>query len=592
MNNIKYYFFSYISVLAFPVALGLKDSSINFSNSVLDILLFISFYKLIKYAFNKCNKRQVIFSVSAGLILSTTLILGANIKNTNSALLWDISTYLYIITLSPLLSAIVCGTYRGIDKLRDLTDDEIEKKYGLFLQKKKIFFWWIILILGWLPALLATFPGIYSYDAIFQVKSFFDHAMSNHHPILHTMWLGISMKIGIDVFHSSQVGLFLYTITQMFAFSGMLAYMMYWLQFKIPSVGVWFVLVCLIVLPYNSLLTISATKDTIFAGIFVMVVLRAYDLVRDPRAFLSSFNKTASLVFFLILLCLFRNNGIYVVCFMMLFALFILRRYWKRVSLVGLLCISFWLFYTNIGYGALNITKNDMREMLSVPFQQMVRSLQLNEEELTLDEKEYIQACFPDYKNYSPTISDNIKSTARMDIIQGDFGEFIKKWVDIGYKCPYTYLDAWLVLSCGNWYPDTLYPIPGAWHPYLMYDNCTADDGHGHGGDYIWVNRISLLPSLSKFYSQICYDTIYQKAPLIANFMNPGSFFWVLIIMGSYCIYRRNYICIVPFSLLIGLWGTIMLGPVALLRYSYPLMLSTPIIFAIAIEKNYMTEKI
>lgn len=587
-TNIKYCIFSYCSVFALPVALGLKNQSLSFSNSVLDILFFCFFYKIIRSAFETGSRRQKVFSIVIGAILSATLILGANIKNYDSALLWKASTYLYVGALTPLISAVVIFIYRGLDGWRNIQDFSIEKKLQIFFGKRNLKFFWFVLILGWLPALLATFPGIYSYDSIFQIKWFFDNTISNHHPFLHTLWLGLAMKIGIDLFHSSQIGLFLYTITQMLLFSGMLAYMLNWLRFKMPSFGILLVLLCLITLPYNALLAISATKDTLFAGIFVIVVIKAYDLVSAPQRFLSSFTQIVSFLFSLIMLCLFRNNGIYVVCFMMLFALFVLKIYWKKIFLIGLICVCFWGFYTNIVFEAFHITKTDMREMMSVPMQQMVRALLVNEGELSLEEKEYIQTCFPAYKNYSPTISDNIKSTARMDIVQEDFGEFVKKWFDIGKKCPFTYLDAWLTLSCGNWYPDTLYPIPGAWHPYLMYDNCTADDGHGHGGDYIWVERVSVLPLLSQLYFQICYNTIHQKVPILSTLMNPGSAFWLMILIGSYYIYKRKYAYIVPLSLLVGLWGTIMLGPVVLIRYSYPLILCIPILIAMALDMEYM----
>lgn len=34
---------------------------------------------------------------------------------------------------------------------------------------------------------------------------------------------------------------------------------------------------------------------------------------------------------------------------------------------------------------------------------------------------------------------------------------YIKEWIILGIKYPKTYLDAFLVLNCENWYPDTIF---------------------------------------------------------------------------------------------------------------------------------------
>ena len=42
----------------------------------------------------------------------------------------------------------------------------------------------------------------------------------------------------------------------------------------------------------------------------------------------------------------------------------------------------------------------------------------------------------------------------------------------------------------------------------------------------------------------------------------------------------------VPFFLLIGLWGTLMLSPVVVFRYGYPLLICLPVVWAMCCNKT------
>ena len=62
---------------------------------------------------------------------------------------------------------------------------------------------------------------------------------------------------------------------------------------------------------------------------------------------------------------------------------------------------------------------------------------------------------------------------------------------------------------------------------------------------------------------------------------SPGFSFWCLIIFGAICIYYKKYRYLLPIVILFALWITIILSPVSLLRYSYPIMICIPILSGI-----------
>ena len=74
---------------------------------------------------------------------------------------------------------------------------------------KRQFLSWCV----YLPVFLAVYPGIYSYDASAQLLQFYGKLpLTTHHPLIHTLYLGLCMKIAGRLFHTYQAGIcLLYT---------------------------------------------------------------------------------------------------------------------------------------------------------------------------------------------------------------------------------------------------------------------------------------------------------------------------------------------------------------------------------------------
>ena len=80
--------------------------------------------------------------------------------------------------------------------------------------------WLKWMFLSWcvyLPVFLAVYPGIYSYDASAQLLQFYGKLpLTTHHPLIHTLYLGLCMKIAGRLFHTYQAGMALYALSQSF----------------------------------------------------------------------------------------------------------------------------------------------------------------------------------------------------------------------------------------------------------------------------------------------------------------------------------------------------------------------------------------
>ena len=250
---------------------------------------------------------------------------------------------------------LLAGIRRGTDWI---SATRLEKKCGQILTGKRSF-WigWGCIFLLWLPALLASWPGVYVIDNAFQFQWFQEGNISAHHPILHTYLLGFCLEAGKKIFGSYEVGLGVYSVGQILILSGLFSYTVYALGSRLAGI---FRMACLLLyacMPYHAVSSFTATKDILFSGLFLILVLKSYELAMDTDTFFSSKKKIMQYIVIVFLSCCFRNTGIYVFLCMIPFLMFLGRRYWKRALLRVMVPVLLWGVYTGPFYQALDIEK-------------------------------------------------------------------------------------------------------------------------------------------------------------------------------------------------------------------------------------------
>ncbi|NMC60801.1 MAG: hypothetical protein GYA51_15665, partial [Candidatus Methanofastidiosa archaeon] len=298
--------------------------------ALLFVLLAILSYKVL-VAFNLLKEWIVIFPA---LIFSISIELGLYFFDKKDSLL---NTFLFMIVLTGIIFLILVQCYRYLDK---------NKNQSHFLFKRKNFWLlWLFIFVMWLPAFLAMYPGNLSYDGVPQLlQTIGKQGLSAHHPVLHTLYLTYSIELGKNIFGSYNIGLAIYSLSQMLLLSSSLAYMVYQLIKK--QVNKIFVICAILFVSINPLIQIWAlttTKDVPFAALFVFSFTLLFDLVKEPKVFLSSKKKMLKLSIVLILLCLLRNQGIYVLMFTSLFLFWVFKGKGNKlrfsVSIIGMLII-------------------------------------------------------------------------------------------------------------------------------------------------------------------------------------------------------------------------------------------------------------
>lgn len=578
----------------FPVAVFseiLKDQLplFSLSNSIFSLMLYAGAFFLIRYALQNSNKRLAAVCVPLGLVFSVFSVCGANMYLTESMLIAESSTMLNIIGIFPLFYAVISIIIKNLPAINRIGFLENPRLFNSKLSAKSTFFIvWAIIFAAWLPTLLAAFPGVYGYDSVYQVSDYINNSVNSAHPPIHTYFLGFCVVTLGNLFGSNEIGMCIYSVFQMLCMSAIFsALYCCFIRKRLPALVRILILLLFMFLPINAIMSVSSTKDVIFSGLFAMSVMMMLQIAEKPDM-LKSKKFCAAFILVLFAMCIFRNQGIYVLLFGVLFAFVLLRKYLKQLLAITMITvIMFGIYQGPVCSMISEKSPITVREMMSVPCVQLSRTMIDNDDELSDNEKKLISEYIPNYSAYlfNPGISDIMKNCLDTDRVKKNPIEFAKLWIKVGIKCPLTYIDAFARLTIGLWYPDMNYRDAGAYHPYWEYYS-TGRLVHFDENTYLLIKQqpIKGFGWLNNFYYKLSYENSYQSVPVISMLFSSGFAVWCLLLYIAICIYRKKYRHLFPAAFITGLLLTLLLGPVVLLRYSYPIILSVPLIFASAVS--------
>ena len=400
--------------------------------------------------------------------------------------------------------------------------------------------------------------------------------ITNHHPILQTYLMGWSLSLGRAI-GSDNFGLFIYTLFQTVIYASVLAYSIKFLN-KHGISNKWYFVVLLIYLlvPMYAFYTVSAVKDTLYTAFVMLFVLWLFDIVENYMDKKISKKSYIYIFFVMLLICLFRNNGIYV-CLLTLPVLFLMN----KKNRLGILLVAAALFgsmqITNkVVIPALGVSDGSVREALSIPFQQTARLVKYNESIITYEDKQVIDKVL-EYdtlaERYESHLSDNVKNKYNKNATKEDLFNYLKVWFKYLFKDPLCYINATLDNTFGYYYPNV-----HRWYLYYDYWDDLVDPTiiDYHFNDSTWWLRVPLTN----------YGETFPYIPLIGLFANIGISAWMLIILTTYLMTKKNkkYILVLVPSYLS--WLICIASPCnAYFRYVMPYMFILPVMTCLLINK-------
>lgn len=560
----------------------------NYSNLINNLFLVPIFFIIIYCIFNKKKRDQSnIFIDALGISLSLLCVFGYSYYKFSSAILIFGNIYLFLLSFIIAIGYFILFRYllsyifNYFDKL-SLRDILKNNKFFEFFNKHIFLFSLSFIIICWLPYIIAFYPAILSPDPSFQIMQFFgiwtkyneysvmidpSVIITNHHPVLHTLILGGCVNIG-KLLNNINFGLFLCSLIQIIFLSTTFAYSIKYLrELKISIKYCFIILLIYALVPMFPFYSMSLVKDVIFSCFVMWFIIYLHRILKGF--------KVNYILYSLIIIgtILFRHNGYHILIFTFVLMFFMFRKKWKFVLISLLSIILVYNCYNKVILPAFHVTPGSVREILSVPFQQMARTYKEHKNGFDEDDLSVIDNIL-DISDldtrYDESISDPVKNKFNKYTTDDELMEYFGVWLKYLFKYPVTYIDA----TVNNVY-GYFYPLKTNWYIYHKYDTRIVDKGF----DYHYNSLSDMRKVLSDF------GVSYPKIPIIGLISNIGFNVWGLFVLLTYSLYKKKYNALTLLLPSFGLLLICILSPVnCYFRYALPFIFAIPFMFGLFID--------
>ena len=546
-----------------------KSTIIHKKKSLKVLSLILAFFMIFGNSFMCVGSTALIFKNIGYFLLSLIMYIGYY--------------YLFLVLISYL--------FRFLDK-NNFSEENKEKKDNKFVatfKKHPFLFSLCFIVICWLPYIISYYPIILSPDPSFQIRQFFgirtkyaDYAilldenvvMTNHHPVTHTVLLGGCLKLGTMI-GNDNLGLFFYSIIQISVLASVLAFSIYYMQ-KMGLKTKYLIGVLLIyaLVPMFPLYAMSGVKDVLFGAFIFLYFIFLHNLVKTKCEGYKWWNYLL-IIILLILICLFRNNGIHVLILSLPFTLIIARKKWRQLLTIMVCVFGFYGVFDKVILPYYKITPGSIREMLSVPFQQTARLAKYHGDELTEEGIAAIDKIlgYDDLADrYDPELADPVKNEFNKYATDEDLKEYFKVWFNGLIKHPGTYIEATMNNVYGFFYPEKT-----KWYVYYKFDDRITENGF----DYHYNSLETSRNILSE------YAVAFPYIPGIGLISNIGFNVWIIFTLFAYAIYKKLYKNILILAPALILILVCVVGPAnTYFRYALPFIFAMPFIIGVFLEKR------
>ena len=531
-------------------------------------------------------RRRIIFSILIGSFFGLALHFGSRLADevfNHNEFIFNATDIIFPFTLSFIFS-FICYFLLEL-KIKEGTKELKIKRWKIFVP----------LFITSTIMLAAFYPGHHPADSHTMLEIFETGKYWTHFPPFVCVIIGSFFALGKFIGNVSlgfALMIFLQSILVDFALTEAIFYCSKKLKMKLYPV---LMVLFFIIHPLVQTLIIRAGQDTIFGGLLLLTGVELLKISEDENYF----NKKRKFIFLGILfylLCITRNNGVYVLILVALASIVSLknssnRKYFLPTIIIPI--VAFFGFQNAFVNNFVAIKDSFFQETINMPILQIARSMKYNPDE---DFKKELDKYFIQdgscktwlgiewyWENYdrSSGISDPYKDCMRPYLIEENALDFFGLWARIGLKNPGHYIEAPLVFTLSLYYPYTDYyrepkDITYQWHRYI--------DSYYVAYDYDGLETTKFITPLKSFLDNFVFYQDWSRVPILHQLWRGTFTTYVCFISIMLVLYKRKRKYLLPLSLTFGLILTVILAPVALFRYLFPAVLMTPIMIYIIIK--------
>lgn len=559
--------------------------NLNNTNIYISIFAFICIYKLVYKRYGK-EKNKILYIILSLIIASINSIAYyynnyGNLEFMFTPIYQPFKVLIYIIGQTLMFYYIFSYINKLFLKLRkkDYKNKITEHVFEEHPIKSTIIF----LLILYIPLIFITFPGDMSPDGFDELKQFYhmntwsvsylnlldeNIYINNHHSVIHTIIIGIINEIG-NRLASPNIGLFLNVLVQIILTIFVLTYSVKTMKdLKVPipiRIGV------MLFYGFSGFILIPSTaiyKDVPFSLFVLLYSTMLMKIVRKEHIQ----NKEAIIVSIVaLIMSLMAKKGIYALILVTMCLLFF-KNITRVNKIIFISPVILFFLLDSLIFPSLGITPGSSREMLSIPLQQISRTVVYHDDELSKEDKQIINGIIEYAKikeKYNPQNADPIKNELfNKEYSNIEMQNFLKLYISLFFKYPRTYIDAFLNNTSGYFYLERT-TGPGGY----------STDEFRMSSEKITYSKSQWRKDITEFVDKV-YDLI-QKIPVINLIYVLAIYVWIPIYSIFYVITKRDIKKLVPLIPAIVMILFLLVSPVnANRRYVFPLIYTTPTIVA------------
>jgi len=565
---------SYLITFALMNACGRRTTDI------FTVVFFLTAYMLLKKMPGIQLKKDSIIAVACAGIFTLCYVLG-NKESLSGGLTNKLFLLFY---LGCTIVGLFFLFYRCV--LLVLTNST---KVKIFEETKtfsfKLFFLFSgMLFLCMVPFFLTNYPAVMTPDSLNQYRQAAGiEGYSNHHPWLHTMIFNLFYELGFMISGNEYFAIACYTLVQMLSVAFVVGYVwaaLYELGLKrkycIAGVALF------AIYPYNLIYAVTVWKDVLFTMSVLMLTLTLFRLYLQINS--NEKWKIRDIILYAVgafFMCMLRHNGFYAFFASVPFLLWFMRKKWKQMVPVTVLVLAACFVIKGPVMDAVGVEPGKLAFKLCIPLQQIGRVIaddcELTAEEISTLEKINVVSYVKE--NYQRGGADPMFAWViygDSEYLQDNLGEYLELWVSLGMKYPGKYVQAFIDLTKGYWYP--MDPEQVLYFGITENENGLVSQAVLNGPVVVKIHEL-----LTKLY------TIF---PIYGIMYSMGAMFWLFVLLLAVAGRNRNHGVWIAGIPLIFLTLTLFIAVplVADIRYGYPLLVAIPSITAMAF-RNIQEDK-
>lgn len=457
--------------------------------------------------------------------------------------------------------------------------------------------WLILIVCTRLFALCLFYPLVFGFDAAVGLRTFMDPdcASCNHHPYFIQLIHALFFNIGKEIGHIS-VGFFLLGLLSILFSSSIILYGIRLMQqAKLSRRLLLAFAIAYALFPLYPYLAINPTKDGLFAYTFLLYLFTLFELyITDARCL-----KEKRYLFLhgitILLVCLTRHQGFYIVLVECALLLICYKSNWKRIILMTIPSLCLVSAYNNVLLPFINVEPAGKQEVYGSLFQQTAYYLKQHPDEVTTSELSAINKVLnsdtivakyefdktdpvkngykynPWYRLYigAPSIFRHIDHSHEAE----DLKAYRSAWLSMGFRHPLTYMEASLAVSAGFFYNFN--------RLLLETEPKWAENGAATTPEYRFVH----FNKAARIYNNRIYS--WFKYPVLNWIIAIPYYNWAAIFFLGILFYRKDFKGLIIFLPILLSLGILLICPMVYGRYSYPIVMGLPLLVIYALySKN------